>query len=68
MLPFAADAVSYLASLVTIAAIRTPLPAPPQTATRHLGREIREGLNVAGSNRLLRTVGSHIGGIWPSVG
>ena len=26
MLPFAADAVSYLASLVTIAAIRTPLP------------------------------------------
>ena len=54
LLPFAADAVSYVASLVTIAAIRTPLPAPPRVARRHLGREIREGLNAAWSNRFLR--------------
>ena len=46
---------SYLASLVTIAAIRTPLPAPPRPAVRHLGREIREGLSTAWSNRFLRT-------------
>jgi MFS family permease len=55
MLPFAADAVSYLASLVTIAAIRTPLTAPPPTARRHLGREIWEGLSTAWSNRFLRS-------------
>jgi MFS family permease len=55
MLPFAADALSYLASLFTIAAIRTPLPAPPRSAARHLGREIREGLSTAWSNRFLRT-------------
>jgi MFS family permease len=55
MLPFAADALSYLASLLTIAAIRTPLPAPPRRAGRHLGREIREGLSAAWSNRFLRT-------------
>jgi MFS family permease len=56
MLPFAADALSYLASLFTIAAIRTPLPAPPRSAAApHLGREIREGLSTAWSNRFLRT-------------
>jgi len=54
-LPFAADAVSYVASLVTIAAIRTPLPAPTRVASRHLGREILEGLKAAWSNRFLRT-------------
>ena len=55
MLPFAADALSYLASLFTIAAIRTPLPAPRRSAARHLGSEIREGLSTAWSNRFLRT-------------
>jgi MFS family permease len=55
LLPFAADAVSYLASLVTVAAIRTPLPAPPATAKRHLGREIASGLRAAWRNRFLRT-------------
>ena len=55
LLPFAADALSYLASLITVAAIRTPLPAPPPTAKRRLGREIAaEGLAVAWSNRFLR--------------
>jgi predicted MFS family arabinose efflux permease len=55
LLPFLADAVSYLASLVTVAAIRTPLPAPPAAAERHLGREIAEGLRAAWQNRFLRT-------------
>lgn len=55
VLPFAADAVSYLASLAMIVAIRTPLPAPPRTGERHLAREIREGLNAAWSNRFLRS-------------
>lgn len=54
LLPFAADAVSYIASLATIAAIRTPLPAPPRATKRHLLREIREGLHTAWSNRFLR--------------
>ncbi|MEV6845007.1 MFS transporter [Actinoplanes sp. NPDC051411] len=55
LFPFAADAVSYLASLVTVAAIRTPLPAPPPTAERHLAREIAEGVRAAWQNRFLRT-------------
>lgn len=55
MLPFLADALSYCASLATIAAIRTPLAAPKQQAPRHLGREIREGLSVVWSNQFLRT-------------
>ncbi|WP_088285457.1 MFS transporter [Kineosporia sp. A_224] len=55
LLPFVVDAVSYVVSLMTVAAIRTPLPAPTATGTRHLGREIREGLTAAWSNRFLRT-------------
>lgn len=56
LVPFAADAGSYLASLLTIAAIRTPLPAPPSpTGERHLGREVLEGLATAWNNRFLRT-------------
>ena len=55
LLPFAADAVSYLASLGTILAIRTPLSAPTQTQQRHLWREIREGLGTAWRHRFLRT-------------
>jgi MFS family permease len=55
VLPFVADALSYVASLATILAIRTPLPAPARTAPRHIGREILEGLAVAWSNRFLRT-------------
>jgi MFS family permease len=54
MLPFLADAVSYVASLVTVVAIRTPLPAPPPTADRDLIREIAEGLRAAWQNRFLR--------------
>jgi MFS family permease len=55
VLPFAADAVSYLASLFTIAAIRTPLPASQRPVKRHLGREIAEGLAATWSNPFLRT-------------
>jgi MFS family permease len=54
-LPFAADALSYDASLLTVAAIRTPLPAPARPAHRDVGRELREGLSVAWANRFLRT-------------
>jgi MFS family permease len=55
VLPFVADAVSYLVSLVTITAIRTPLPAPARTVKRHLGREIYEGSMTTWSNLFLRT-------------
>lgn len=54
-LPFAFDTVSYVASLATITAIRTPLPAPAPSAPRHLGREIREGVATAWSHAFLRT-------------
>lgn len=53
-LPFFFDAISYLASFVTVSAIRTPLPAPPQREARHLWREIREGLALAWNNHFLR--------------
>lgn len=53
-LPFAVDALSYAASLLTVTAIRTPLPAPARPANRHVGRELREGLSVAWANGFLR--------------
>ena len=52
--PFAADTLSYAASLLTVAAIRTPLPAPVRPADRHVGRELRERLSVAWGNSFLR--------------
>jgi len=55
LLPFAVDAISTIASLITIASVRTPLSAPAATGPRHLGREIREGLTAAWSNTFLRT-------------
>lgn len=55
-LPFAFDCISYVASLITVASIRTPLPAPSSTASRQLRREIKEGLRVAWDNVFLRTV------------
>ncbi len=68
--PFAADAASYAASLVTLAAIRRPLVAPGAGARRHPGAEMVEGLRwlwqqpflrsttllVAGSNGLFQAV------------
>lgn len=43
-LPFIAEATAYLASFLTVLAIRTPLPAPRQTEAPHLLREIKEGI------------------------
>ncbi|HTZ44487.1 MAG TPA: MFS transporter, partial [Jatrophihabitans sp.] len=49
------DAASYLASLASLLMIRTPEPAPPPPATkRHLGRELREGLEWVFGDRILR--------------
>lgn len=55
-LPFLLDAVSYAASLLTVAALKTPLPAPPHVAPRHVVRGLREGFSVAWNNRFLRSV------------
>ena len=52
--PFVADCVTYLISLVSIALIRTPLQAPPGATAR--GGSIREGLSWLWQNRFLRTV------------
>jgi predicted MFS family arabinose efflux permease len=68
--PFAADAVSYAVSLVTLAAIRRPLVAPDAAERQHPGVEMMEGLRwlwhqpflrsttllVAGSNGLFQAV------------
>ncbi|HEY0640144.1 MAG TPA: MFS transporter [Pseudonocardiaceae bacterium] len=49
------DAVSYLASLVSLLLIRTPEPAPPPAATRrHIGRELVEGVHWVFAHRVLR--------------
>ena len=69
-MPFAADAASYAASLVTLAAIRRPLVAAGAGERRHPGAEMVEGLRwlwqqpflrsttllVAGSNGLFQAV------------
>ena len=44
VLPFIADALSYLISIGTLCAIRTPFQAQRTKARRHLLREIQEGL------------------------
>jgi MFS family permease len=61
--PFLADAISYGASLLSIAIIRTPLGAPEAPQDRNLTRELREGLAFAWNHRFIRstallTVGS----------
>jgi MFS family permease len=48
------DAVSYVASLVTLLLIRTPEPPPPPAEDRHLGRELIEGAKWVFGHRLLR--------------
>ncbi|MFD4788717.1 MFS transporter [Streptomyces sp. NPDC058459] len=49
------DAVSYLASLISLLAIRTREPAPaPTRAERHLGRELKEGVSWVFGHHLLR--------------
>ncbi|MFY1702251.1 MFS transporter [Micromonospora sp. WMMA1923] len=48
------DALSYLASLAMLLWIRTPEPAPPRAAQRHVGRELLEGVRWVFGHRLLR--------------
>ena len=48
------DAMSYLASLTMLLLIRTPEPAPPPAADRHVGRELVEGVRWVFGHRLLR--------------
>jgi MFS family permease len=59
--PFAADALSYLASLVTLPFIRTPMqtgrgsaPEAPRAARRNLRAELREGLAFTWQQPFLR--------------
>jgi hypothetical protein len=61
--PFLADAISYCASLLSVAMMRTPLGAPEGPQDRNLTRELREGLSFAWTHRFIRstallTVGS----------
>jgi predicted MFS family arabinose efflux permease len=53
-IPFVADCVTYLISLVSIALIRTPMQEPAGTTAR--GGSIREGLTWLWANKFLRTV------------
>lgn len=49
------DAVSYLVSLISLLTIRTKEPVPiPTGAERHLGRELKEGVNWVFGHHLLR--------------
>ncbi|OLZ43649.1 MFS transporter [Amycolatopsis keratiniphila] len=53
-LPFVAEAIAYVGSLLTVLALRTPLPAPPRTRAPHLLRDIKEGVTWFWSKPFLR--------------
>ena len=55
VVPFVADAVSYLASAVSLLFIRTPLQEEREPAERHLLREVAEGVAFLWRQPLLRT-------------
>lgn len=54
-IPFLADAVSYVASLLTVAAIRTPLRAPFHEGERQLLPELVEGLKWTWNHPFVRS-------------
>ncbi len=56
MLPFLADAASYLVLLGALLKIRRPLQDEPDTSELHLLREIRAGFRWLWSQRLLRAL------------
>lgn len=58
-----AEALSYLVSVVTLLAIRTPEPIVADGQPRHLGREIGEGLATVTSNPVLRAL-AFMSGFW----
>ncbi len=55
MVPFLADSLSYLASLLTIAGIRSSLSAPQHQGGRHLLAELKEGLRWTWSHPFVRS-------------
>jgi MFS family permease len=58
-LPFAVDTLTYAASTVAVATIRTPLPAPPRDAEQgrtRLRAEIAEGIRYLWSHGFLRAI------------
>ncbi|HEX7304848.1 MFS transporter, partial [Lentzea sp.] len=54
-LPFVAEALAYVGSLLTVLALRTPLPAPARTEVPHLRREMKEGVVWFWRNPFLRS-------------
>jgi MFS family permease len=50
------DAVTFLASVVSLVLIRTPEPRPPRSQRRRLRAELAEGLRWVFGNRYLRTL------------
>jgi MFS family permease len=48
------DAASYVVSVVSLLLIRRPEPEPERRQTRHMGKEIREGLAAVFGNQYLR--------------
>ena len=63
LLPFAADAGSYLFSVVMLSLIRVPFQAERAAAPSHLGREIREGLNWLWGQPVIRFLAFSTGGL-----
>ena len=55
-LPFAADALSYLVSLVSVISVRTPLAAPSRVPEQPLLDSLLEGLRWIWPRRFLRTL------------
>jgi len=53
-LAIAADAASFVVSVVCLALVRTPEPPPPPAAKRAMRREIGEGLRVVARHPILR--------------
>jgi len=56
LLPFLADAVSYLVLLGSLLKIRSPMQDERSTQHRHLLVEVREGLNWLWSQKVMRSV------------
>ncbi|GCE23671.1 MFS transporter [Dictyobacter kobayashii] len=56
--PFLADAISYIVSIITLSAIRTPFQAQRNRLPRHLLVEIKEGILWAWKQPVLRAVNS----------
>jgi len=50
------DAISFLASALSVSLIRKPEPPPIPSATPHIGREIMEGLRASWREPILRTL------------